>query len=526
MLKRLLLPHIRFASLFLLLAALFGLLYALQLLGIATDTIRPDLVRSLHISLMLYGFIPLMMTLLPFALFEKEGVMSKEAFVYLERFLWLWYIFLIFMIFSLLSGATRGLPFYDFPYELNLLLALAGIFYIIAIVKSIRQYKTVPRWVKVSLLSVVISPLALLVLMNPKYGQVEKMLQGPHGDNTLGMSFALVVIYYLVIKLSSKKIVFKTKWHLLWQIPLIGYALSVLYRIFIGTLSYNAEWFFQYLTLLYIPLLHRWWKDAGLEIYKDILLFISVCAFLFADVEGNILFIPGIRKLFHRNDLVVGHAHIAVGIGLLFLSLSIIKPFWQIERNKAYYLVGMLGMMAFVLSLSGIEQAGFLPLHTHIWWQFRALFGALFVIGLLYHPFGITIKSIFLWLKKQNSLGYYHLAGFLSDGIGGIILLLFGKNIYAIIEQSYHLGYQQIVFGFVAATGLIHLTGLLIPRYTDIFAISTLPPRIMAAAGFFALWKNATFGWVAILISIVDLLFVMFYLLFLKKRVFNQTEPL
>ena len=128
MLKKALLPHIYFSYFFLLLAAFFGLLYALNLVGIGTDLIRPDLVRSLHISLMLYGFVPLMMTLLPFALFDKEGIMTKEGIWYLERFLYLWYIFLVFMILSTLLGNVRGLPFYDFPYELNAILALAGFF--------------------------------------------------------------------------------------------------------------------------------------------------------------------------------------------------------------------------------------------------------------------------------------------------------------------------------------------------------------------------------------------------------------
>lgn len=518
MLKTRLLPHIRFAYLFLVSAAFFGLLYALQLIGIATDTIRPDLVRSVHISLMLYGFIPLMMTLLPFALFEKEGVITMQALAHLERFLWLWYLFLIFMIFSLLGGATRGLPFYDFPYELNALLAFAGLFYMLAIFTTIRRYSHIPRWVKVAFTIVIISPLALLVLMSPKYGQVEKMLQGPHGDNTLGMSFALVIVYYLVIKLSSKKTTFQTKWHFLWQIPLTAYLLSVLYRIFIGTLSYHAEWFLQYLTLLYIPLLWRWWKDAQLHLRHDRLLFISISAFLFADIEGNILFIPTLRKLFHRNDLVVGHAHIAVGIGLLFLALAIIKPFWEIEKKKAYYFVIMMSMMALVLTISGIQQAGFLPLHTHSLWQWRALFGGLFAAGLLYPSSNKGVHTLFAWPRHQKAINFYHIAGFLSDGIGGIILLLFGKPLYEILGEIFQPGYQQIVFGFVTATGLIHLAGILMPHYADTFAKATLPPRILTAAGFFSLWKNGTLGWIAPMISTTDLLFVLVYLLYLKQQ--------
>ncbi|BAF72030.1 hypothetical protein [Sulfurovum sp. NBC37-1] len=515
MLKERLLLHIYFSYVFLVLAAVFGLLYALQLLGMGTELIRPDLVRSLHISLMLYGFIPLMMTLLPFALFDKEGVMTEESFYYLERFLWLWYIFIIFMIFSLLAGVTRGLPFYDFPYELNVLLAFAGLFYIMAIFKSIKNYETKPLWVKVSLVLVIISPFALLLLMNPDYGQVEKMLMGPHGDNTLGMSFALVAIYYLAIKLASPKLAFQTRWHILWQIPLGFYLLSVLYRSFVGNISYNAEWFLQYLTLLYIPLLYRWWKDAGLSVKKNLTLFISIFAFLFADVEGNILFIPQLRVLFHRNDLVVGHAHIAVGIGLLFLALSIIEPFVKISRRRALYLSTMLVLMAVVLSISGYAQAGFATMHMELMWTLRALFGLLFLFGLLY---SVKYFDLLPYFRGLRSIDVYNLAGFLSDGVGGLILVLFGSSIYALIDQQYTSGYQQIVFGFVMGVGFIHLLGLLWKKHAYALAAATVIVRVITAAGFFALYKAGILGWIAYAIALTDLTFVLVYLLFMKNN--------
>ncbi|WP_188093238.1 hypothetical protein [Sulfurovum riftiae] len=516
MLKARLLPHIYFAYFFLVLAAAFGLLYAMQLLGFGTQLIRPDLVRSLHISLMLYGFVPLMMTLLPFALFDKEGVMKEEGVWYLERFLYLWYIFLVFLIFSLLAGDTRGLPFYDFPYELNAILALAGIFYIIAIFKTIKGYEVKPLWVRVSLVLVIASPFALLLLMNPRYGQVEKMLLGPHGDNTLGMSFALLAIYYLAIKLASPRTVFSTRRHILWQIPLGFYLLSVLYRSFIGSLSYNAEWLLQYLTLLYIPVLYIWWKDAGLKVRKNLTLFISIAAFLFADVEGNILFIPWLRALFHRNDLVVGHAHIAVGIGLLFLALSIIEPFVKVSARRALYLTGMLFLMALVLSISGIEQAGFAVMHTELMWALRVFFGLMFLAGLLFVRSLFSVKRVQGFFRSLRSIDLYNLAGFLSDGVGGILLLLFGSTLYALIDQPFVGGYQTIVFGFVTAVGLVHLLGFLLPAQAHPFALATVILRLVTAAGFFALYKAGVFEWIAYAISGIDLLFVLLYLIFLK----------
>jgi len=515
MLKERLLPHIYFSYLFLVLAAIFGLLYALQLLGLGTELIRPDLVRSLHISLMLYGFVPLMMTLLPFALFDKEGIMKEEGIWYLERFLYLWYIFLIFMIFSILAGDVRGLPFYDFPYELNVILALAGLFYILAIFKTIKSYDIKPLWVKISLVLVIISPFALLLLMNPDYGQVEKMLMGPHGDNTLGMSFALVAIYYLAIKLSSPKLTFQTRWHILWQIPLGFYLLSVLYRSFVGSISYNAEWFLQYLTLLYIPTLYIWWKDAALSIKKNLTLLISIFAFLFADVEGNILFIPQLRVLFHRNDLVVGHAHVAVGIGLLFLALSIIEPFVKVSRRRALYLSTMLVLMAVVLSISGYAQAGFATMHIELMWTLRALFGLLFLFGLLY---SVKYFNLLNYFRGLRSVDVYNLAGFLSDGIGGFFLVLFASSLYGLIGQEYTAGYQQIVFGFVMGVGLIHLLGLIWQKNAYALATATVVVRVITAAGFFALYKAGTLGWIAYAIALTDLTFVLVYLLFVKKN--------
>lgn len=517
MLKSRILPHIYFSYLFLVMGAFFGLLYALQLLGIATDLVRPDISRALHISLMLYGFVPLMLSMLPFLLFDKEGLMRDEALSNLERYFILWYIFLVFMILSLLAGVNRSLPFYDYPYELNILLALAGVFYIIAIFKTIKGYKVKPRWVNVSLVLVIISPFALLLLMNPDYGQVEQMHLGPHGDNTLGMSFALVALYYLAMKLASTHIYFVTRWHILWQIPLGFYLLSVLYRSFIGSLSYEAEWFLQYLTLLYIPLFYRWWRDAQLSLAKQRTLFISMVAFLFVDVEGNILFVPELRQLFHRNDLVVGHAHIAVGIGLLFLALAIIEPLFKLSKQKFSFMALMIAFMSLVLSISGFSQAGFAEVDTATMWQWRAGFGALFLLSLIFFMQFLNLKEYIGFLKSLSTIRLYHLVAFASDGLGGLLLLFFGTTLYALIDQEFVGGYQQIVFGFVMSVGLIHLLGFMLPTHAHPLALATVIIRIITAGGFFALYKANVLGWVALAISVIDLAFVLVYIIFINK---------
>mgnify|MGYP006944251338 FL=1 len=53
-----------------------GLVYSLELLGVSDfdSLLVASRMRSLHISHMLYGFFPLVLSLLPFALFEKDQI--------------------------------------------------------------------------------------------------------------------------------------------------------------------------------------------------------------------------------------------------------------------------------------------------------------------------------------------------------------------------------------------------------------------------------------------------------------------
>ena len=106
--------HIRISFFFLILGLSFGFLYSINLLGFGSDIISPDKTRSLHISLMLYSFVPLMLSLLPFVLFDKDKLYSLNGLINLNRYFILWYIFLTFMIISLLFGVRRDLAFYDF----------------------------------------------------------------------------------------------------------------------------------------------------------------------------------------------------------------------------------------------------------------------------------------------------------------------------------------------------------------------------------------------------------------------------
>jgi hypothetical protein len=506
--EKLINKHFKISIVFFALGLLFGIIYSLNLLGlnINSETLSPVNMRSIHISLMLYGFVPLMLSYLPFLLINKEVGTSEDGLRYLDLYTIIWYIFLVFMVISLLLGKSRGLAFYDFAYELNFLLAFAGIFYIIALYKFIRLYKVLSLWIKVCLRVVIIAPITLLILMNPIIGQVESTVSGPHGDNTLGMSLALIPIYYLIIKLLNEG-EFTARWNILWIIPTVFYFGTVLYRIFFEPLTYNQEWFAQYLTLLYVPLLYRWYKDSNIKVHAKRALLISILAFLFVDVEGNILFIPEIRWLFHRNDLIVAHAHVAMGIGVFFMVISMfINQIKELHKEifLKLYLVGILGIFT-VLSISGFTQAGFSNIPTDKLWILRSLFGL------------IAFSFIFAFIKIRTSyskLELYNLTGVYTDGFGGVFLILFASFTYPLLGFSFNGVYEYVVFTFVSMTGVIHYMALKNPSFT----ILTVIIRVFASSMFFALYASGKLGIEALLISLFDLTYVFIYLIFFYKK--------
>ncbi|GGD44572.1 hypothetical protein GCM10012288_18610 [Malaciobacter pacificus] len=506
--EKLINKHFKISIVFFALGLLFGIIYSLNLLGlnINSETLSPVNMRSIHISLMLYGFVPLMLSYLPFLLINKEVGTSEDGLRYLDLYTIIWYIFLVFMVISLLLGKNRGLAFYDFAYELNFLLAFAGVFYIIALYKFIRLYKVLPLWIKVCLRVVIIAPITLLILMNPIIGQVESTVTGPHGDNTLGMSLALIPIYYLIIKLLNEG-EFAARWNILWIIPTVFYFGTVLYRIFFEALTYNQEWFAQYLTLLYVPLLYRWYKDSNIKVHAKRALLISILAFLFVDIEGNILFIPEIRWLFHRNDLIVAHAHVAMGIGVFFMVISMfINQIKELHKEifLKLYLVGILGIFT-VLSISGFTQAGFSNIPTDKLWILRSLFGL------------IAFSFIFAFIKIRTSyskLELYNLAGVYADGFGGIFLILFASFSYPLLGFSFNGVYEYVVFTFVSMTGVIHYMALKNPNFT----LLTVIIRVFASSMFFALYASDKLGIEALLISLFDLTYVFIYLIFFYKK--------
>ncbi len=369
----------RISVLFLFLGLGLGVTYSLQLLGLVPGTwgaLSLLHLRSAHISLMLYGFIPLAIAFLPFSLCARDGVSLRGALPLLRAFFLTWHGFLVIMTATLLSGLRRQLTFYDYVYELNFLLAIAGSFYIWALFRVAREYEHPPPWLRITRWVALAGPLALLFLMHPSLGQVEATRSAPHGDNTLGMSLALIPAYYLAIKQVAQRN-FAQRGQILWILPLAGYLVSALWRLTPLDFPYAAEWAFQSLTLCYLPLLLLWLKDAEANFETAPFLFLSAITFLAIDIEGNLLIIPALRALFHRNDLVIGHAHLAMGLAVFFLSLSIVSP--HLPRLRAHrFALGWsicLGLMALALSLAGFREAGLLDISVHHMWMLRSLSG-------------------------------------------------------------------------------------------------------------------------------------------------------
>ncbi len=489
------------------LASVFvGLIYAAQLVGFTlfdSTLLQPVRTRSLHITLMLYGPVMLALSLLPFALFSKDGLNLDAAVTPLKNYFLLWHLFLFMMVISILFGVQRGLPFYDFAYELNFILAASGIFYIIAIFKVIKQYEAPPLWVKVSKGLLFAAPIALVVLMNPNYGQVEKTLSGPHGDNTLGMSFTLIPLFYLLIKLEAKE-KFKAAWDIFWILPLIAYAISVGLRIFRGELSYNEEWVFQWMTFAYAPLLLKWCRDAKLTYAANTYLVISIWAFLFVMIQGNILFIPEIRWFFHRNDLIIAHAHVAIGLGIFFMSLSVVEYFYKLPKMFAQFWLYVILLIFVPLTIAGFVEAGMLDLNIMALWWIRLIAGAISVIILTYLLLR-PIKYI-----KPSALQLYNLIGFASDGLGAVILLLFGSYLFTFLGFAFDAHYY-LVFGFMGFVGILHLLALF--KESHLLAYATSMARLITGSIFLSLFYAGSIDALGVIVGLYDLSYALLYLL-------------
>jgi hypothetical protein len=343
--------------------------------------------------------------------------------------------------------------------------------------------------------------------MNPTYGQVEKTLIGPHGDNTLGMSFTLIPLFYLMIKLHAKEN-FVPKLHIFWLLPLVGYALSVATRIFRGELSYGEEWVYQWLTFAYAPLLIKWYRDAGISFKQTPYLLISIWAFLFVMIQGNILFIPEIRWPFDRNDLIVAHAHVAIGLGIFFMSLSIIKYFYKLPDKLMHFWLYVIGIIFVSLTLAGFDEAAIFAVDVVTMWQIRLFGGILAVAGIVYF---IVKKMKF---SKPSMLLLYLLKGFAYEGLGAIMLFFSAPLLFEFLSLHFS-PYYYLVFGFMGFVGILHLIG--ITKEGHLFAYFTSIARLITGSVFLSLFYLGTIDALGLLVGFYDISYALLYLIFRSR---------
>jgi len=126
--------------------------------------------------------------------------------------------------------------------------------------------------------------------------------------------------------------------------------------------------------------------------------------------------------------------------------------------------------------------------------------------------FFIKYKYSFTNLQK------YNLMGVLSDGFGGVGLILLGSYIYPLLGFSFTNSYEYVVFAFVSMTGVLHFMALKYKEHEIMLTNITVIVRVFISSVFFALYISSALGIESLLIAGFDLAFVTVYLLFFYQK--------
>ncbi|MDZ7818004.1 MAG: hypothetical protein U5K55_05050 [Aliarcobacter sp.] len=115
-------------------------------------------------------------------------------------------------------------------------------------------------------------------------------------------------------------------------------------------------------------------------------------------------------------------------------------------------------------------------------------------------------------------MNYIILQVFLSDGLGGIFLILLASFIYPLVGFAFSGIYEYVVFTFVCMTGVIHYMALRNPKSQIVLTKLTIIIRVFASSMFFALYSSQKLGFEALAICLFDLAFVFTYLILFYKK--------
>ncbi|MDQ1267919.1 MAG: cytochrome c oxidase cbb3-type subunit, partial [Campylobacterota bacterium] len=237
-------------------------------------------------------------------------------------------------------------------------------------------------------------------------------------------------------------------------------------------------------------------------------LVISIWAFLFVMIQGNILFIPEIRWPFHRNDLIIAHAHVAIGLGIFFMSLSIIKYFYKLPDKLMHFWLLVMGLIFVSLSLAGFDEAAIFAVDVVSMWQIRLIAGIVAVFGLGY----FIVKK--MKIAVLSKLQLYHLNGFLSDGLGALILFLSAPLLFEFLGFLFTPHYY-LIFGFMGFVGILHLIGVV--KEAHFLAYLTSIARLITGSVFLSLFYLGTIDALGLLVGLYDISYALLYLVFRSR---------
>jgi hypothetical protein len=111
-------------------------------------------------------------------------------------------------------------------------------------------------------------------------------------------------------------------------------------------------------------------------------------------------------------------------------------------------------------------------------------------------------------------LQLYHLNGFASDGLGSLVLILFGANLFSILGFHFDMHYY-LVFGFMGFVGILHLVALY--RDEHFLAQMTSIARLITGSIFLSLFYAGSMDALGLLVGSYDIAYALLYLLSRKR---------
>lgn len=160
------------------------------------------------------------------------------------------------------------------------------------------------------------------------------------------------------------------------------------------------------------------------------------------------------------------------------------------------------------LSLAGFDEAAIFAVDVVSMWQIRLIAGIVAVFGLGY----FIVKK--MKIAKLSRLQLYHLNGFLSDGLGALILFLSAPLLFEFLGFSFT-PYYYLVFGFMGFIGILHLIG--VAKEAHFLAYLTSIARLITGSVFLSLFYLGTIDALGLLVGLYDISYALLYLVFRSR---------